>query len=347
MGKFIKSIVAGILTLSMTTWGAPVWGAVLDSESISITVSIAGTGDISVEYLDSDTGVSTSGPLTFSVTASNLNVADPSTCWAVANQCVRVSFSSTYAWGLRIISDARQTLIDEGIFTTDLDGDGDVDVDDVDAGGGVGAYIPPAMAELDGDGLYDEELFSGLLYIPHLDSGVSDEDPSMRAPLAWQAYDEWSTTYLSYSPQSRLEDHTGDTDGEQYIDETTVGNVWSPDYDDWNYIGDKNDDGYAGDLISQDSDGDGIEEFAYPIVAAGFPGTYGSLVPATGGNVDGSMPDIEDDDGDGYGDLVIFIATRLANTNWSDKDGDGDVDPVPFVLTGDYTTSLAVELIYE
>ena len=73
------------------------------------------------------------------------------------------------------------------------------------------------------------------------------------------------------------------------------------------------------------------------MVAIGASGSSGNLIPATGGNADGSMVTLAD------GDLVLFIAARFAATNWGDT-----AAPFPYALgAGSYSASLYVELIHE
>jgi len=203
----------------------------------------------------------------------------------------------------------------------------------------VGADVPITDYVAGNDSGGGSLSYSGLLSVGDIQDvaagtkTIDDLDPGNRAVIAWQAYDSYAAADLvNYSPVSSLTPQgTG-----SYIEDDNVGDCWVA-FDDWHYIGDKSDDSFV-DEIFNDADGDGEEDdMVYSIVAIGAPGSDGSLVPATGGNVDGSMVSLAD------GDMVIFMASRFASTNWGDPN-----NPQAYLLEPDtYTTSLYIELIHE
>ena len=347
MSKLFKGIVAGILAVVVCALGTPVTADIDETTgAISISTTIAGTTDLSFGYIVTATGADGTGSLSFDLSGLDLN--DGTTLWAVADEGIVVNYASNYSWGVRIITDNQDVvdtlLASAGETAYDNNGDGDIDISDYVPGNDIGSG---SMA------------YSGLLSVGDIQDVVdtndgsvnpsTDQDPSNRATLAWQGYDAY-TDPSAYAPESSF---TGSGAG-SFIEDDNVGDVWDSEgigvlgYDDWNYIGDKGDDGFEDEIFTDSS-----ADLTYPMVAIGAAGANGDLIPATGGNIDGSMPSLSDDytivsttnvdaSADGNGDLVLFLAARFASTNW------GETDPFPYVLEPDtYTTSLYVELIHE
>lgn len=310
MGRILKIIVAGLIVLPMVTFGVPAWATVdVPVGPIGISVTIAGSTSMTVSYLETATGATVTGTLIF-----NTSSVTTSTPWAVADQCLLVTYSSNYAWGLRIVTNNIELTASTDPITDPIS--------NYIGGNRIGAGSDGTWGTAD-----DVMAYSGLVAASDLDLVASDEDPTARASLAWQAYDEWADYDSSYAPTSSV---VADRSG-YIIDDTNVGDAWVA-FDDWHYIGDKSDDGFSEEIYSGST-----TNLTYPIVACGSAGSNGSLVPATGGNPDGTMVALADND------IVIFIASRFASTNYEDP-----TTPVPYVLEPDtYTTSLYLELIHE
>ena len=112
MSKLFRVIVASIMAVVICAWGAPLRADIDEaSEAISISVQIAGSTSLNVNYLITATGAPGAGTLGFDLSGLDLN--DGASLWTVADECFRVDYSSNYSWGIRIITD-----------NDDVDGDG-------------------------------------------------------------------------------------------------------------------------------------------------------------------------------------------------------------------------------
>ncbi len=322
MSKLFKGIIAGILAVIVCAMGTPIMADIDQSSgAISISTIITGSTSLSISYLETATGAVGTGALSFDL--SGLDLSDGSTLWAVADECFLVDYSSNYSWGIRIITDNDDVV--------DAMAGSDVAISD---------YVAANMLALDGDGVYDDASYSGMLSggdIQDVIDGTlttADLDPTNRATIAWMADSEWSTDYQSVLPVS-----TFAADGS--IEDDNVGDCWDiTDVDQWAYIGDKNDDSFNDEIYTGST-----TSLEYSIVATGAAGANGSLVPFTPAQADSdgdSYTDMEDLSADD-GDIVIYLASRFAATNWGDP-----TTPFPYLLEPDtYTTSLYIELIHE
>lgn len=190
----------------------------------------------------------------------------------------------------------------------DLEGDDGNDVIERIAG----APVAPGA-----DGVWgtpDDALSYGGLVV------LDEPDPSQRAPWAWQIFA--ATQPLVTIPTSVI-----NPDGS--LGDVGVSGAWDAN---WAYLADKNDTGYVGDILI-DADGDGADDDpTYFMAVVGSGGGGGTMT---------SHPAVDPRAGDG--DVVIYISSRFANTNWGDP-----VMPIPFLLSaGSYDASLYVELAHE
>ena len=313
MSKLFKAFIASLMVVSMSAFGISAW-AWDQQQTIPISTTITGSTSLTVSYLKTaDGSASAISGLEFDPTA--VAAVTTSAPWVVSKECLLVTYSSNYAWGIRIVTNNIELTASTDPVTDPISN-----------------YIAGNTISAGPDGLYgtadDVKSYSGLIAASDLDSGITGEDPTARAALAWQVDDEWSTDPVDYAPTSSLVAlGTG-----HFINDTNVGDVWAPNFDDWNYISDKSDNGFSENIYTP-----GTTDLTYPIVAVGSAGSNGSLVPATGGNTTGNMPSITDND------IVIYIAAKFASTNWATPTA-----PVPYVLSPDtYSAKLYVELIHE
>lgn len=217
--------------------------------------------------------------------------------WVVSDQYLRIQYSSTYgSWAVRIVTD-----------NEDLEADLN-DVIDTIAG-----------ADINPDPAITTWAYSGLLSLSEIAKPLLDQDPSNRAPWAWQVFAAKQPAVTA--PTSLIGASGALEDG------ATIGD-WN---DDWIYIADKNDAGYTGAILV-DADRDGaVDDLNYGIAVIG---------SGPGGGTLAQHPAADPKPGDG--DVVVYIASRFANTNY------GGPSPRPYLLgAGDYSASLYVELIRE
>jgi hypothetical protein len=258
--------------------------------NITINVVLAGSSSMTVTTRNvvGDALVAPSA-LNFSGAAAiGLPPANP---WVVSDQYIRVQYSSNYGlWGVRIVTD-----------NEDLEGDANDTVDTI-----ASAVAAPSVA------------ISGLLNLAEIVKPLASQDPSVRAPWAWQVFAD--TQPLITSPSSSI----GVTGA---LEDSNVG-AWNAN---WAYIADKNDTGYSGAILV-DADADGqVDDPTYGMVVVG---------GGSGGGALAQHPAASPKNGDG--DIAVYISARFANTNF------GGATPAPYLLpAGSYSTSLYVELIHE
>lgn len=329
MNKLFKVIVAGFVAISMCTLGTPAGAEPDESVGIPIDIVIPSATSLTVQLWNMAANAAAPDGSSLGFDISGVDIADPSSYWTVANYGLRVAYSSNYAWGVRIITRNADIVETENALPANSINDADA-MDD---------YVAPAYV-LDADGNPTLRAFSGLLLKEDMDLGIENEDPSKRATLAWQAFPEADSDidasgvadYLEYPATCAVVDNNGG----KAIDDTTVGG-WGAN---WDYIGDKADDGFTEEIYIGDT-----ADIAGPIVAVGAPGTLGALKPnpalyGTNAEGDALMGDLSGDDGD----IVMQLAARFASTNWGVP---GDAPFVYILGGGSYSGSLYVELIHE
>lgn len=276
------------------------------SQDISVVMPSVGSGTLTVT-VQGGTGIS--------FDPSSAALTDP---WLVSPQYLRVQYSATYNsvnCGVRIVTDIASKLTLVGSET-------------------VANYMAPATSA-DGKSLY-----SGLIYQPDLDLGVTGEDPSRRVVLAWQVYSNPPTGNRT-KPKSTvvanvLTDYTAPTGTppkSNFADADyakTVG-LWNSA---WAYISDKSDQGFPSGVWDYASSG-----VTYPIIVSGIRDTsYGNLSQHPVESVDASTNPIARP---ADGDIAVYLAARFANTNYGST-------PFAYMLpAGTYTNKLYVEMLHE
>lgn len=270
--------------------------------TITVNVTIPGSTALTVEtHNRSDDALVV--PLTLNFSGiGGIGLPPAGNPWVVSDQYIRITYSSNYGlWGVRIVTD-----------NEDLEGDPN-DVIDSIAGARIGAGIDGIWGNAD-----DLLAYSGLLSLTDIARPLLSQDPSRRAPWAWQVF---SATQPVITPPSSIINPDGS------LGDSLVG-AWDAN---WGYLADKNDFGFNADIL-EDGDGDGsVDDAAYPVAVVGGGGGGGSLA---------QHPAASPKPGDG--DIAIYIAARFANTRY------GGAAPTPYLLAADsYQGSLYVELIHE
>lgn len=286
----------------------PVLAEVIDAPippaPITVTVGISGSTSLAVTTCNISDDAAIGPALNFSGIGGR-GLPPAGNPWVVSDQYIRIQYSSNYgSWGIRIVTD-----------NEDLEGDANDTIDSI-----AGSDIDPSPA-------VTTLAYSGLLSLSEIRRPIASQDPSKRAPWAWQVFG--STRPAVTSPTSLIGASGALADG------TTIGD-WD---DDWIYIADKNDEGYTGDiLVDADSDGQ-RDDLNYGMIVVGSgPGGGGMAQhPAAAGSPHPRRP--------GDGDIAVYIAARFANTNWGDP---AAPTPTPYLLgADDYSATLYVELVHE
>lgn len=318
MNRFMKIgglVLIGLVAMVSSAWAAEDWWTDIDVNMPSV-----GSGELIVTPTD--------GAISF--TPGLATLASP---WVKSDGYLKVNYTSTYNatyCGVRIVSDISKHK-DFPVGKTVVD-----------------CLVPAKTAD-------GKNLYSGLIYKPDLDDGTTDEDPSKRAPWAWQVFNGpqagITVPASSVAPDPNLggsvvSDYSGDiavdaqgkTDGSTDDDvanyPTTVG-PWNAA---WAYIGDKNDQGFQSSVWDPASNGP-----TYPMIVSGVSAdSSGYLTPhPVEGTTKYTNPPAKAADGE----IAVYLAAKFANTNWGKKVGD---KPFAYVLSaGSYTTRLYVELIHE
>lgn len=298
MSKLLYKMAVLVFAISLAAV-VPVRAEVRDDfEAITVSVSIAGSTSFTVETHNRSDDANVD-PLALNFSTAGIALPPAGSPWVLSDQYIRIVYSSNYGvWGVRVVTD-----------NEDLEGDANDIVERIEGA--------PTGAGPDGIwGNADDILSFGGLVI------LDDEDPSHRAPWAWQVF---TGTQAVVTPTTSVIGADG-----ALADGPTVGD-WN---DNWAYIGDKNDSGYTGDILFDAPPPDLdvlVDDPTYPMVVVGSGGSGGTLAP---------HPEGASRAGDG--DIVVYIATRFANTNY------GGATPVPFLLpAGTYNASLYIELVHE
>lgn len=310
MSKLLKIVVMGFTIASLCT---PAW-AVLDlsSDPIDVTATVPPLGSTTL------TVTPQGGAIAFDVSTATL--AAP---WVRSAGYIQVQYSSTrnapYV-GVRIVSKNVEIV-------ADADTDGDRDTDDLVA------CVVPTLVDADNDGAIDENSYSGLIFASDLDAGTAGEDPSRRAVLAWQVFNEPPAAITVPSVTISPDPGRGGSviyDNDDPADSASVG-LWNTA---WDYVADVNNDGFLNTVWDSATSGP-----AYTIVASGFSGSdngYLAQHPRLNAAHDPRVAD---------GDICIYLAARFANTNWGSTP---TAAPRARLLPGgDYQTRLYVEMIYD
>ena len=336
MKRFLLFVMTVFLFIAVAGFSVNAW-AQDEQEAIPVSVTIDGVTSLTVNYLWTATGTTAASPLSFDqADIDGVTLADP---WVVAEKCLEITYESNYFWGLRIVSD-------NWLWVQDVVAD-------------AGEVLLPGIDDYI---LYDELRYGNPLAIYYSYSGLlseeyvndamdgndpaTNQDPSRKAILAWMVQDEHPGTAPTDLPTSTVVPHQN---GEM-LRNNNVGECWDidplDDHDSWGYISDKNDVDELFQLVFLDAIyiDPQLGTLTYPMVAMGFPGSDGNLVPFA------PLNDVQDD-GNGNtemieltnNDFIMYVAGRFASTNWNDQN-----EPIPYILTPDtYEAYLYVELIHE
>lgn len=300
MRKFLVAVLALVFVLATMP---PVLAETIDkTATITVGVDVIGSTSLTVRTRNvSNNAIVTPSALNFNLGAVALPPAGNP--WVVSDQYIQIVYSSNYGlWGVRIVTD------NEG-----LEGDANDTIDSI-----AGSRIGPGP-----DGIWgnadDILAYSGLLSLSEILKPLASQDPSNRAPVAWQVFAAKPAAITAPTSVINADGSLGDG--------TTIGD-WN---DDWAYLADKNDGDYNAAIL-EDADGDGqVDDLTYSMVVVGGGGGGGSLAQHPV-----ASPKLGD------GDIAVNIAARFANTNY------GGASPVPYILgAGNYKASLYVELIHE
>lgn len=294
------------------------------SRDVGVSADVPHVLNLEINLVSIDTGLDL--PETSGITFRNVATVSTTDPWRPAEQYIRVRYNSNYAlWGVRILTDNVRFL---GVQITDPAATTYMAGEKISIISGT----PPVTREY--------YAYSGLIGPgPTATTLTTRSDPSRRAALAWQVYEDPLPvrTYPTV-PTVTLTAPDAPRTG-LYIRDNGVGSYGSA----WTYIYDKTfrnaDAGrtdafdgriYTGMFGTRRTYNDNLIVFGGP---GNGPGTLGShpVSDRTG-----------DDDRNG---IAVYLAARFANTNW----GSSDTDIVrPFALPTDrYTTIIYVELVHE
>lgn len=337
MSKLYKLVVL-ITALSLAPYGAVIAEPVQDFEAIPITVGITTVSELTV-LVKNIVGDAVAG-LSFS--AAGVTTGNP---WRVSDQYLDVEYSCNVAsWGIRIITDnitdlvsiagyvgvAGDTIACGELYDADTDGDG---VNDSYGDGPDADLLPdiPNNPASWGDG--DDILaYSGLINTGEVVKPLDTQNPKMRASLGWQIY---ANKLAAKPPNPAIDDVSGAYNGP------------------WAYLADKSDNvtltngtrkmnganpAELGDeLIVTGETAGGELVYNYTLLAYGGIGQALAQHPAL------DPKEADDTDTDGKLDVIVYLAAKFANTDYSDP-----ANPKDFVLPGgSYQSTIYVELIHQ
>lgn len=314
MSRFFKSVVAGILVLSVCAFGTSVWADDLPingSVPIGVNMPIQISGNLLVTVIDGDGD----GNQAIGFDPTGVTLDQP---WRTSEDYIEVGFQAdgNVDWAVKIVTDNVNYL--EAVNGGDYQG-----------------AVPGEDQDSDGDGNVDSVSYGGMIRVAN---GTITANPSERVTLGWQVYD--SPTAIAVPVADDFTMPEGWNSNWAYLADLSSHAIGQA--PNWDWIS----------VLNQNT-GKLEYNYSLCVVGGAILSEVRGFHPFdldADGEHDKTLTKINQSGINPYAkDVYIYLAGKFSNTFYFDTNGDGDIDTVneSILPGGSYSTNMYVNMFIE